>query len=187
MRLFNGIIGVLSLFGMIYCIFWPEATFLNVGWIIALILFLWGFCSVITYLIDKKQGHKNRKNFAYGSAGLFLSIVLCVISIISMMVPKVAGSLLLIVLISFILFLLVAGIRNIIFAARSKKFAKKKGRVAKLVVGIIQLLLVALGLVGWFVDINAASLLIGIMLGLFGCTLIASMFIGGKDSKYEVL
>lgn len=184
MKLFNGIIGILSLFCMIYCIFWPDATFLNIGWIVALILFLWGICSVITSIIDKKQGHQESENAAYGSIGLFLSIVLCIVSIVALLIPDVAGILLLITLIAFMIFLIVAGIRNLIFAAKAKKQVTKKGRTTKLILGIVQLLLVVLGLAGWFIDENIASIFIGIMLGVFGCTLIASLFVRDKINRY---
>lgn len=38
MKVFNCILGILTVLASIYCIFYPGLTFLNVGWIVTIIL-----------------------------------------------------------------------------------------------------------------------------------------------------
>ena len=44
MKVINGIVGVLSIFGAIYCLFFPGLSFINIGWVITTILGIFGIC-----------------------------------------------------------------------------------------------------------------------------------------------
>ena len=121
MKLFNGILGVLSIFGALFCIFWPEASFLNAGWIIALVLGLWGICSIVTFFIDKSYGDVDKENAGKGLLGLIIGITALVVSILSMFMPVVEGVFMLILLVLFVVFLFVYGISSIVKAIKAKK------------------------------------------------------------------
>lgn len=54
MKVINGIVGVLSIFGAIYCLFFPGLSFINAGWVITAILGIFGICSIIFYFTKKK-------------------------------------------------------------------------------------------------------------------------------------
>lgn len=60
MKVFNCIFGILSIIGAIYCMFYPGLTFLNTGWIVTILLGVWGICSVIDYLQNAKRQRLNR-------------------------------------------------------------------------------------------------------------------------------
>lgn len=55
MKVINGIVGVLSIFGAIYCLFFPGLSFINAGWVITTILGIFGICSIIFYFTKKKD------------------------------------------------------------------------------------------------------------------------------------
>ena len=55
MKVFNCIFGILSIIGAIYCMFYPGLTFLNAGWIVTILLGVWGICSVIDYFAKRKK------------------------------------------------------------------------------------------------------------------------------------
>lgn len=54
MKVINGIVGVLSIFGAIYCLFFPGLSFINAGWVITAILGIFGICSIIFTLPRKR-------------------------------------------------------------------------------------------------------------------------------------
>ena len=72
MKVFNCIFGILSIIGAIYCMFYPGLTFLNAGWIVTILLGVWGICSVIDYIAKvypdcnqtfKVAARRARKNY----------------------------------------------------------------------------------------------------------------------------
>lgn len=177
MKLFNGILGVLSIFGALFCIFWPEASFLNAGWIIALVLGLWGICSIVTFFIDKSYGDVDKENAGKGLLGLVIGITALVVSILSMFMPVVEGVFMLILLVLFVVFLFVYGISSIVKAIKTKKKSKKSKKwIGSLILGIISILVGMVAVGDWFIAADLVSIFIGIMLGVFGCILIASIF-----------
>lgn len=54
MKVFNCILGILTVLASIYCIFYPGLTFLNVGWIVTIILGLWGISSIVSYAVERE-------------------------------------------------------------------------------------------------------------------------------------
>lgn len=49
MKVFNCIFGVLSILGAVYCMFFPGISFLNTGWIVAILLGVYGMSSIFGY------------------------------------------------------------------------------------------------------------------------------------------
>lgn len=181
MKVFNGILGVFSVFGALYCIFWPDEPFLNAGWIITLVLGLWGICSIATYIINKHNGLKQKKQLVgQGVFSLSFGIMALAISILSNFVPEIALIFLLAILILFTIFLFVFGFSKIIQASK-----KKKGRVMNLVLGIVCVLLGVASVINWFYAADMLSIKIGVLLGVFGCILIASIFQESESDELE--
>ncbi len=187
MRIFNAIIGVLAIFGALFCIFWPAVSFLNAGWIVALVLLLWGICAIVTFAMDRKRGLKDVDNAETGVLGLVFGIAACVVSVLSMIIPEVEALFLMIILILFIVFLFVAGIKNIVHAAKIKKSEEHKGWPGMLILGIIQLVGGLVGVSNWVFAAGIVGILVGVMLGLFGCTLIAAAFSHDKIDRLKDL
>jgi len=188
MKVFNAIIGVLAIFGALFCIFWPAVSFLNVGWIVAFVLFLWGVCAIVTYAMDKSRGHKDNDKAASGVLGLVFGIAACVVSILAIFIPEIKAIFMVIILVLLVLFLILAGVKNIIQAFKDKKDeATSKGWVGKLILGIIQILCGILGIASWLFAATLLGILMGVMLGVFGCTLIASVFSKDDENIYDDL
>lgn len=188
MRLFNGVIGVLSLFGAFYCIFLQGTSFLNYGWIVTLVLLLWGICAVITYAVDRKEKRKKDPNLAMtGAIGMIFGIAMCIISVMALFNPLIQAQFLLIVFVIFVGFMFVSGIRTIAFAFKTKKSAESGTWVVSLILGIIMLLIGTGGLISWLGLSALSGVTMGVMLGVFGCALIASVFEHDVVDRYDEL
>ena len=84
MKVFNCIFGILSIIGAIYCMFYPGLTFLNAGWIVTILLGVWGICSVIDYFAKRKKAKAEQSEAIMGTLGLVVGIAAAVISILAM-------------------------------------------------------------------------------------------------------
>lgn len=186
MKLFNGIIGVLSIFGALYCIFWGDASFLNYGWIVTLVLTLLGLCAVITYAIDRKEAREKDADIAAtGVSGLVCGIAVLVISIVAQFNAKIQALFLLVVFLVFVVFMFISGIKYIVSAVKTKKSENKDGWVLLLVLGIILLGTGIGGLISAFALNALNGINMGIMLGIFGLALLASIFTRDNVSRYD--
>jgi len=177
MQIFNIIIGIIAIFCGIYSIFWPADSFMNAGWFTALVLLLWGICAIVTYILDKKQrGDKDRYNATIGVTGLVFGIIAVVVSILAIFIKPIQGVFMIIILVTFMLFLITSGIQNIVRAILLKKELQVKGWVLMLILGILQLIAAIVGICNWFFTAGLISVLFGIMLLIFGVTLIIAAF-----------
>ena len=70
MKVFNCIFGILSIIGAIYCMFYPGLTFLNAGWIVTILLGVWGICSVIDYFAKRKKAKAEQSEAIMGTLGI---------------------------------------------------------------------------------------------------------------------
>ena len=73
MKVFNCILGILTVLASIYCIFYPGLTFLNIGWIVTIILGLWGISSIVSYAASRNDGN-NKEKALMGTLGLIAGI-----------------------------------------------------------------------------------------------------------------
>lgn len=74
MKVINGIVGVLSIFGAIYCLFFPGLSFINIGWVITTILGIFGICSIIFYFTKKKMYENLMIEGVHGAFGIIMLI-----------------------------------------------------------------------------------------------------------------
>ena len=174
MKVFNCILGLFSIMGAIYCIFYPGLTFLSTGWLITILLGAMGICSIFEFATssDKKE---NKGLVADGIVGLILGIGAAVISILGIFSPWVRGSLDLMILILFAFWLFYSGIASIVKSINLKKNGVKMW-ILTLILGILVLLTGIYGVLHPVFTMVTISYIIGFELMIYGVRLIASMF-----------
>ena len=157
MKVFNCIFGILSIIGAIYCMFYPGLTFLNTGWIVTILLGVWGICSVIDYFAKRKKAKAEQSEAIMGTLGLVVGIAAAVISILAMFMPGIRLMFDVIILCIFSGWLVVDGISSVAMSL-------------KVIIG---------GIYGFFHLIFAAQtigFMIGVLLSIYGVKLILSAF-----------
>lgn len=113
MKAFNCIFGIFSVIGAIYCIFYPGMTFLNSGWIAAVLLGVWGICSIFDFSRNRCKGNKSKSEAVMGVLGLVAGIAAAVISVLAMFMPGIRLIFDIIMLCVFAGWLIVSGISSI--------------------------------------------------------------------------
>lgn len=121
MKVFNCIFGILSIIGAIYCMFYPGLTFLNTGWIVTILLGVWGICSVIDYFAKRKKAKAEQSEAIMGTLGLVVGIAAAVISILAMFMPGIRLMFDVIILCIFSGWLVVDGISSVAMSLKVKK------------------------------------------------------------------
>lgn len=174
MKVFNCILGVFSVLGAIYCMFYPGLTFLSTGWLITILLGVIGFCSIFEYATreDKNQG---KGLIADGVLGLICGIGSAVVSVLGIFSPAVRGWLDMIMLMLFTFWLAYSGVTSIFKAVSIKK---NHGRMwgFTLALGIITLIVGLYGAIHPLVTAFTIGYIIGVELMIYGVRLIASLF-----------
>ena len=175
MKIFNCIFGILSIIGAIYCMFYPGMTFLNTGWIVTILLGMWGICSVIDYFAKRKKAKAEQNEAVMGTLGLVVGIAAAVISILAMFMPGVRLVFDVIILCIFSGWLVVDGISSVAMSLK----VKNTGSSAWLIPLFCGILVIIGGIYGFFHLVFAAQTLgfmIGVILAIYGIKLIISAF-----------
>ena len=178
MKVFNFILGVFAIFGSLYCMFYPGATFLGGGWIAAFLLGVMGICSIFEYVRNRKNPDQADKKalVANGVIELVFGIGAAVLSILALFSPAVRGMLDIIILLMFVFWLIYSGITGIFGAIAVKKLTGSKVWIFSLIMSIL------LVLTGFYAATHLvyAAFSIGYMIGVavmvYGVRLIASVF-----------
>lgn len=178
MKVFNCILGMFAIFGSIYCMFFPGATFLSSGWIAAVLLGVLGICSIFEYVRSRKHKDENsdKKLIANGALGLVFGICAAVVSTLALFSSGVRGVIDIIILLMFVFWLIYAGVAGIFGAIAQKKLGAGKMWVFTLVMSI---LLIVTGLYACTHLMYAAfaiGYMIGIELMVYGIRLVVSVF-----------
>lgn len=178
MKVFNCILGVFAVFGSLYCMFFPGATFLGGGWIAAFLLGVMGICSIFEYVRNRKDSDNAKKKIlaANGVMELVFGIGAAVLSILALISPVVRGMLDIIILLLFVFWLVYSGVSGIFRAVAIKKLHGGKIWIFSLIMSI---LLVVTGLYAATHLVYAAfsiGYMIGIAVMVYGVRLIASVF-----------
>lgn len=182
MKVFNAIIGVFAVFGSLYCILWPGISFLNAGWIVAMLLFMWGVCSIISAIFLKQENKKDTGLAGSGFVGLLLGVAAAVISLLAMTVPSIELMFDMIIFWIFIFWLMFTGVFSIVKAVKHKNDDENSSRwIFSLVLGIIMILIALFCVCDWLLTAQIIGTLIGIGLLVSGIRLIFSAF----EPSYE--
>ena len=175
MKVFNCIFGILSIIGAIYCMFYPGLTFLNSGWIVTILLGVWGICSVIDYFAKRKKTKAEQSEAVMGTLGLIAGIAAAVISVLAMFMPSIRLMFDVIILCIFSGWLVVDGISSVAMSFK----VKNTGSSAWLIPLFCGILVIIGGIYGFFHLVFAAQtigFMIGVLLSIYGVKLILSEF-----------
>lgn len=175
MKIFNCIFGVFAFLGAMYCIAFPGLTFINSGWLVSILLGVWGICAIFDYATNKNNPNKSKVTGAMGALGLVAGIGASVVSILSVFMPSVQILLDMTILCVFASWLVISGVTSTVFAVKAKGL-DGKGWILSLVLGILVILS---GIYGFFHLIFMAQtigILIGMLLIVYGFRLICSVF-----------
>lgn len=183
MIIFNCILGVLSILGAVYCMFFPGITFLNVGWIVAFILGVYGICNIIRYFSNRKNKEKkNNGELIYGGVvGLIIGIGSTVLSVLALFNTAVRASLDITILMIFAFWLIYSGIVSIFGSVMQKKKGGKMW-ILTLILGIAVTLTGLYGATHFLFNAFSIGYIIGFELMIYGIRLIMSVF-ENKESK----
>lgn len=180
MKIFNCILGVFSIFGAVYCIFYPGVTFLSSGWLVAILLGVYGICSIFEYFSNrsKKENKKSTGLVAGGVIGLIIGIASAVISVLALFNVTIRASLDLVILIMFAFWLVCSGVISICGAVTQKKNGGKMW-ILTLILGVALIIAGLYGATHLLFAAFSIGYMIGIELMTYGICLIASVF--GKN------
>lgn len=180
MKVFNCIIGVLSILGAVYCMFFPGISFLNTGWIVAILLGVYGMSSIFGYFSSSKPENKGDGKLAVnGVMGLIVGIGCAVVALLAMLSAGVRGTLDLIILMIFAFWLIYSGAVSIFGAFAQKKSGGKMWGLS-LAIGIIVLITGLYGATHPLFVAFSIGYMIGIELMVYGVSLLMSAFENNK-------
>lgn len=175
MKIFNCILGVFAIFGAIFCIFFPGLTFLNGGFIITMLLGVWGICAIFDYATNRKNPEKSKQDATMGVLGLACGIAAAVMSIMAIFTPALRAVIDVFVLGMFSGWLIMSGVNSVITSVKVKKTGSKIW-ILSLICGIIIALAGFYGIFHMVFLARAIGYLIGYFLMLYGIRLICSVF-----------
>lgn len=177
MKVFNCIFGVFAILGAIYCMFFPGLTFLNAGWIVAILVGVLGICSIFESLSnpEKKETRDGKLLFANGIIGVIVGAVAVVVSILAIFSVAVRGMLDLIILYTLEFWIFYIGWMGIRQSIAMKKNGNKKW-LFTLILGIFSVLAGFYGGFHLYLAAVTVGYVIGVTLLLYGIRLFASVF-----------
>ncbi|MDO5124333.1 MAG: DUF308 domain-containing protein [Eubacteriales bacterium] len=177
MKTFNCILGVFSILGAVYCMFFPGVTFLNTGWIAAILLGVYGICSIFEYFSNpaRKEKKNNSGLISDGVIGLIIGIGSAVLSVIALFSTGIRAILDVTILLLFAFWLVYSGVAGIIGAVMRKKNGGKMWWLS-LVLGIILILSGVYGATHPLIAAFSVGYMVGIELMIYGVRLIMSVF-----------
>ena len=177
MKIFNCILGVFSILGAVYCMFFPGVTFLSTGWIAAILLGVYGICSIFEYFSNpaRKEKKNNSGLIAGGVIGLIIGIASAVLSVIALFSTGIRAILDVTILLLFAFWLVYSGVAGIIGAVMRKKNGGKMWWLS-LVLGIILILSGIYGATHPLIAAFSVGYMIGIELMIYGIRLIMTVF-----------
>ena len=177
MKIFNCILGVFSILGAVYCMFFPGVTFLNAGWLVTILLGVYGLCSIFTYFSNpaRKEKKNNTGLVANGVIGLIMGIGAAVVSILAMFNTGIHLSLDIIMLLMFAFWLVYSGIASVAAAIKQKKLGGKMWGLT-LALGIAVILTGIYSVSHLLFAAMSIGYMIGIELMIYGVRLVMSVF-----------
>lgn len=180
MKAFNCIFGIISIIGAVYCIFYPGITFLNSGWIVAVLLGVWGIGAIFDYAAKRNKADKSKGEAAMGALGLIGGIAAAVVSVLALFMPGIRLILDIIILCIFSGWLIISGITSAVVSFKARKSGSKRW-ILTLICGILVLLAGIYGIFHLLFLAQTIGILIGILLMTYGLRLILSVFEKGQQ------
>ncbi len=175
MKIFNCILGIFAIFGSVYCLFYPGASFLSSSLIVAILLGAWGFCAIFNFFSKENKEKRSKGEAAVGGLGLALGIAAAIYSILCMVKPGISIIPDIVFLVAFSFWLIISGIRSVFGAIAAKKEGSRLWWLS-LVLGIVITLAGFYGIFHWFYIARVLGTIIGILLMTYGIRLLLSVF-----------
>ena len=175
MKVLNFIFGLLSVIGAFYCIFYPGLTFLNSGWIVTILLGMWGICSVIDYFLKRKKSKSEQSEAVMGTLGLIVGIAAAVVSVLAMFIPSIRLVFDITILCIFSGWLIIDGISSVAMSFKVKN-SGSSAWIISLIFGILVIIGGIYGLFHLLFTAQTSGFMIGVLLAVYGVKLIISVF-----------
>lgn len=175
MKLFNFILGLFAIMGSVYSIFYPGMSFLSAGWMIAVLLGVWGIAAIMNYFSRPKEQKPSGTQAVFGVIGLIAGIVAAILSITALFSTRVSLILDVTVIGMFCGWMILNGISSILTALTIGKKIGSKTWGLTLVLGIIMLIGGIYGCGHLFFMARTMGLIFGWLLLAYGIRLIASL------------
>lgn len=177
MKVFNCILGIFSILGSVYCIFYPGITFLNSGWLVTVLLGAWGICAVFDYFArPKDSGDRSKQLAAMGALGFAAGFAAAVFSVLALFIPGIQLILDAAILGLFAGWLVVSGTASVYRAFRLKKTAESKAWIFTFILGVLVLFSGVYGFFHLIIMARTIGFLFGVLLMAYGVRLICSVF-----------
>lgn len=176
MKVFNAIVGVFAIFASIYTLFFPGMSFLKGGWIVTVILCVWGACALFEVLTKKIKGTNGKLTIGSAILALLGGIGAAALSTVAIFRPNLSLIFDLIIVWIFTGWMITSGISSIISAIKVVKPQGGNLWIFSLILGIITLLAGLYSVFHIIAVVQALGLLLGILLMLYGVRQIFSLF-----------
>lgn len=176
MKIFNAIIGVFAIFASIYTIFFPAESFLKLGWIVTIILCVWGACALFEASTKKITGTNGKLTIGGAVLALLGGIAAAILSTVAIFRPGLSAVFDIAVVWIFSAWMIIGGTSSIISSIKVIKPQGSSIWIFSLILGTITLLAGIYSIFHIIVMMKALGLLLGILLMLYGIRQIASMF-----------
>lgn len=162
MKIFTIILGVIMALCGVSCMCTPIMTFLEAGYFLVILLFVYGIAGIVRAIMRKEYGMP----FFFGILSVILGVVIMAVPGLKLMTD---GMLIYMMAAWF----LVQGIVNILVSLKQKKAAEGKGWIWTLILGILGVLLGIYSLVHPMLLAFTFGILVGIYFIESGISLIA--------------
>ncbi len=176
MKVFNAIIGVFAIFASIYTIFFPGLSFLKAGWIVTIVLCVWGVCALFEVLTKKMTGIDGKITIGGAILALLGGVAAAALSLIAIFRPGLSVTLDLAVAGIFTAWMIASGVSSIVSAVKVIKPQGGSGWIFSLILGILTLFAGIYGVFHILVMVQTLGFLLGILLMLYGVRQIATLF-----------
>ncbi len=175
MKILYFIFGILSFAVGIVCLIDPFGSMMIDGLFIAVFLLLDGLFFIAVYFMARKSHPISPVKPAIGVAGLLFGIALVLLSVLSLAVQRMQGSLEMIILVVFAVWMIMNGILSVFTSLQVRKNDGKRWG-AMCLIGVIVTAAGLYGLVHLVIFGEALEIVVGILLLLYGVSLISSAF-----------
>ncbi len=187
MKILYIIFGILSFVVGIVFLINPFDSMMLMGMLLSIFLLLVGLFFILIYFMARDSQRISPTKPAIGVAGLLFGIALILLSVLAMAVSRMQGALEMIILIIFAVWMIFNGILSVFISFQVRK-QDEKGWGITCLVGIIVTAAGLYGLVHMVIFGEALMIVLGILLLLYGVSLICSAFTDPdavRESKRE--
>ena len=172
MKVFNSILGILSIFAAVYCFILPLGSFwMTTGFMVAVLLGVVGVCCIFEYF----QNKENKALMFNGPVVLLIGIGCAVLSVLAIINPAWQNMFNIIIVLLFALWMVISGIDSTI-----SSFKLKKNNISLWWLSLVLGILTLIGGLYAGAHILLTGVFLGYILGIammvYGIRLLCSVF-----------